>query len=101
MSEVHENAVRLARARRFSGGPRLGHHRVLGLRSHENDPVLIITAAQVRLRRWRRLPEHAPESLHSGPVDHIRRITVARDALLKQAYGALPIEMSVMSAVRG
>jgi hypothetical protein len=74
---------------------------VLGLRSHENDPVLIITAAQVRLRRWRRLPEHDPESLHSGPVDHIRRITVARDALLKQAYGALPIELSVMTAVRG
>lgn len=62
---------------------------LLGLPVADHDPVTIITAAQIRLRRWRRL-------LNDGPVgkapdrtaaanDRIRRITQARDALLRRA----------------
>lgn len=72
-------------------GPRRGPslsadvaRRVLGLPVGEADPVLIILAAHIRLRRWRRVGECDPSI---GTVGHIRRITRARDALLQNSCG--------------
>lgn len=83
---------RPTRKRRDLGSSRAGQPRLMGLLGLPvavHDPVTIITAAQIRLRRWRRL-------LNDGPVgkapdrtaaanDRIRRITQARDALLRRA----------------
>lgn len=101
MPKFHEESTRLGSPARFSGRKSSGHHRVLGLRSHQNDPLMIITAAQVRLRRWRRLPDHAPEALHSGLVDQIRRIIAARDALLEQTYESLRMDGGSSPVGRG
>jgi hypothetical protein len=63
---------------------------LLGLPAADQDPVTIITAAQVRLRRWRRVLNSgwgervAPDALAVN--DRIRRITAARDTLLRQAF---------------
>jgi hypothetical protein len=67
--------------------PRLGHARLmrmLGLSAAGADPVTIITAAQVRLRRWRRTgATRCPQPRLAS--DHIRQITEARDVLLREA----------------
>jgi hypothetical protein len=57
--------------------------RLLGLTPAAHDPVTIITAAHVRLRRWRRRVDGGPGR---GPAagDRIRQITEARDALLRR-----------------
>ena len=71
------------------GRPRLGHARLmrlLGLSTAGADPVTIITAAQVRLRRWRRTGatlSHQPRLAS----DRIRQIAEARDVLLREALG--------------
>lgn len=65
--------------------------RILGLQRGEIDPVQIILAAQVRLRRWRRLGP--AEALHASretlpdrvPAGEVRRIIRARDELLAVA----------------
>lgn len=63
---------------------------LLGLPAADQDPVAIITAAQVRLRRWRRAlntvghQRVAPRA--SAVSDRIRRIAAARDTLLRQAF---------------
>lgn len=60
--------------------------RLLGLPSHTADPVTIITAAQVRLRRWRRCqrpPRRSPRI-----SSRIRRIMEARDVLLRRQASA-------------
>ncbi len=54
-------------------------HRLLRVSLHENDPVMIILAAQIQLRRWRRAePGQSPSKIR----ERIRRITAARDSLL-------------------
>ena len=54
-------------------------HRLLRVSSHENDPVMIILAAQIQLRRWRRAePGQSPSRIRQ----RIREITAARDSLL-------------------
>ena len=60
--------------------------RLLGLSCDAADPVTIILAAQVRLRRLRRLVgrcEVRPERAR----DRIRQICEARDILLQQTFG--------------
>lgn len=61
---------------------------LLGLPVADHDPVTIITAAQIRLRRWRRLLNAdavgtAPDRT-AAANDRIRRIKQARDALLQR-----------------
>jgi hypothetical protein len=59
---------------------------VLGLEPGEADPVRIILAAQLRLRRCRR----GNAATNAGPPgDEVRRIIAARDSLLRQAVGTL------------
>jgi len=54
-------------------------HRLLRVSPHENDPVMIILAAQIQLRRWRRAePGQSPNRIRQ----RIREITAARDSLL-------------------
>lgn len=54
-------------------------HRLLRVSPHENDPVMIILAAQIQLRRWRRAePGQSPSRIRQ----RIREITAARDSLL-------------------
>ena len=65
-------------------------HRVLGLPTGESDPVRIITAAHVRLRRWRRLMDRATDGREAvGTVGRVQRIILARDTLLRQVYDLL------------
>ena len=60
--------------------------RLLGLSGDAADPVTIILAAQVRLRRLRRLAARCTVRPHRGS-DRIRQICEARDILLQQAFG--------------
>ncbi len=60
--------------------------RMLGLAPSPN-PVMIIKAAQVRLRRWRRGPGGRSVDFR-GASDRIQRIKEARDTLLRQTCGA-------------
>lgn len=55
---------------------------VLGLEPEETDPVTIILAAQLRLRRHRRHTAAAED----GPAtsEEVRRIVSARDTLLRR-----------------
>lgn len=66
---------------------------LLGLSQAHRDPVTIITAAQVRLRRWRRVLNSAAGSgvgrRTVAVTNRIRRIAEARDALLLRACGAV------------
>ena len=56
-----------------------GLRRLLRVSPHENDPVVIILAAQIQLRRWRRAePGQSPSKIRQ----RIRQITAARDSLL-------------------
>jgi len=63
---------------------------LLGIPDVGQDPVTIITAAQVRLRRWRRVLTsdggHAPSHRAAAVNDRIRKIAAARDELLQQAF---------------
>jgi hypothetical protein len=55
-------------------------HRLLRVSADEHDPVMIILAAQIQLRRWRRAePGKSPSRIRQ----RIREITAARDLLLK------------------
>jgi len=58
---------------------------ILGLDPDDHDPVRIIRAAQLRLRRFRA----APVADGHGSTQHIRLIIAARDALLKRAVVSL------------
>lgn len=58
---------------------------ILGLEPHESDPVRIILAAQLRLRRFR----HGQTAGLPCTGAEVRRIIAARDALLRQAVGSL------------
>ena len=54
-------------------------HRVLRVPRQETDPVRIILAAQIQLRRWRRSePGRSPDRIQR----RIRAIVAARDALI-------------------
>jgi hypothetical protein len=54
-------------------------HRVLRVPRHETDPVRIILAAQIQLRRWRRSePGRSPDRIQQ----RIQAIVAARDALV-------------------
>lgn len=65
---------------------------LLGLPRADRDPVTIITAAQVRLRRWRRVLNSAAgrrvDRRTVAATSRIRQIAEARDALLLRACGA-------------
>lgn len=61
---------------------RVEPHRVLGLRNGERDPVSIIRAAQIRLRRWRQLHASVPAASWRRRV---QLIVAARDDLLAQS----------------
>ena len=67
---------------------------VLGLEPEEADPVRIILAAQLRLRRYRRdrrlalTPHEAAET---------RRIVEARDHLLSRAVGQLAAQLFLVN----
>jgi hypothetical protein len=91
MSSVPVAAVSLVDAmpcRRLAfGHPRAGAdigppHRVLGLRADEADPLRIIVAAQIRLRRWRRVG-----SSREAARSEVQKIVAAREALLQRTYG--------------
>ena len=58
---------------------------VLGLEPHDNDPVRIILAAQLQLRRYRR----GQAVGRPCTATEVRRIIAARDALLSRAVGSL------------
>jgi len=58
--------------------------RRLGLRGDESDPVLIVQAAQIRLRRWRRLPP----ALSKLASQRVRQIIEARDRLMRESMDA-------------
>ena len=58
---------------------------VLGLEPHDNDPVRIILAAQLQLRRCRR----GQAVGRPCTATEVRRIIAARDALLSRAVGSL------------
>lgn len=62
-------------------------HRVLGLSAGERDPVTIILAAQIRLRRWRRFPGPVGDSVPE--TARIQAIVRARDAMLREAMSRL------------
>jgi hypothetical protein len=60
-------------------------HRLLRVSPHEKDPVMIILAAQIQLRRWRRAePGQSPTRIRQ----RIRKITAARDVLLMVQTGS-------------
>jgi len=71
--------VRMGQGLAQIGGDEPRLRELLGLPVVGHDPVAIITAAQIRLRRWRRRL-NADAAAH----DRIRRITQARDALLRR-----------------
>ena len=61
-------------------------HRLLRVSPQENDPVMIILAAQIQLRRWRRAETgQSPSRIRQ----RIRQITAARDMLLMVQTGSL------------
>ena len=73
----------------FSGEHRLDDTRwmrMLGLSCHAADPVTIILAAQVRLRRLRRVVGRC-EVRPRRASERIRQICEARDILLQQSFG--------------
>lgn len=87
---IHERrrCVENSRQTPVAGGPRRRPRltrqrmlRVLGLATPAADSVTIITAAQVCLRRWRRMIDHEHAS---DAGDRIRQITEARDVLLRR-----------------
>jgi hypothetical protein len=69
---------------------------ILGLEPHEADPVRIILAAQLRLRRCR-LGQVAGSR---GTAMEVRRIIAARDTLLRRTVGTLT-RLSVGSITSG
>lgn len=83
-------AIENGRRRRFVRGCAVGldgiprrqmtYHRILRLPPHEADPVQIISAAYVQLRRWR-TGEQAVSA--SERQRRVRLIIVARDAMLR------------------
>lgn len=93
------DAAGVGRGRRFRQPARFDERRflrLLGLSPATADPVRIITAAQIRLRRWRRSAELTQPSRQL--CERIQRITEARDALL--ARRAAPA-VGVGSEARG
>jgi hypothetical protein len=63
---------------------------VLGLEPEEADPVRIVQAAQLRLRRYRRGGRPAANRDH---VAEMHRIAEARDQLLCQSVGQLTAQI--------
>ncbi|MFM8708028.1 MAG: hypothetical protein ACKOHK_08085 [Planctomycetia bacterium] len=58
-------------------------HRVLRISRRETDPVQIILAAQIQLRRWRRSePGKTPLKIQQQIQQRIHEIVSARDALM-------------------
>lgn len=71
-----------ARLRRTSDQETPEPHRVLGISRHETDPVQIILAAQIRLRRWRRLD---PAAMPAQRRRRVHEIVGAREAMMRRA----------------
>ncbi len=75
-------------------------HRVLRISRGETDPVQIILAAQIQLRRWRRgEPGETPLMIRR----RIRQIIAARDSLMAitRMRNAVPASRGVSAALIG
>lgn len=78
-------AARLA-ASTLVRGSLASHRRLLGLPAGNHDPVRIILAAQLRLRRWRRAHVPGGQRVESSLAQsEIRRLIAAREALLRSS----------------
>lgn len=76
---VHMTAHMAAQAEGLSGR-HMRYHRILRLPPHEVDPVQIISAAYVQLRRWRSGDHQVPEAER---LRRVWQIITARDAMLR------------------
>ena len=85
-------------------------HRVLRISRHEKDPVQIILAAQIQLRRWRRqdsLAEQAASQAasqaksqaasQSKTRQRIKEIIAARESLLRAAATRIAIPNRILA----
>ncbi len=72
-------------------------HRVLGISRHETDPVQIILAAQIRLRRWRRLD---PAEMSAQRRRRVCEIQGAREAMMQRAIERLTVTKAAQSLTR-
>lgn len=81
-------------------------HRVLRISRHEKDPVQIILAAQIQLRRWRRqdsLAEQAASQAKSQAASQsktrqrIKEIIAARESLLRAAATRIAIPNRILA----
>ena len=70
---------------------------VLGLEPGEANPVRIILAAQLRLRRYRRDRRRAAHRDHAAEM---HRIAEARDLLLRQTVGQLTAQIGKLGGSR-
>lgn len=77
------DAQRQHAPRRLGGGGHRTPHGVLHLPPSVRDPVRIILAAHIQLRRWRRL-EQTTEA--ADLQRRVREIIAARDTLLQQFF---------------
>ncbi len=88
--------ARLRRAHDSAASAAVEPHRVLGISRHETDPVQIILAAQIRLRRWRRI-DQAEISVQRRRVDEI---VGAREAMMQRAIQLLSASKADQSLAR-
>lgn len=72
-------------------------HRILGLSRHETDTVQIILAAQIRLRRWRRLD---PAAMPAKRRQRVHEIVGAREAMMRRAMLRLSASQTDQSLIR-
>lgn len=85
-----------ARLHRAADSATVAPHRVLGISRHETDPVQIILAAQIRLRRWRRI-DPAAMAVVRRRVDEIVN---AREAMMQRAIQRLSASQADPSLAR-
>ena len=89
------------------GSPKSGRrpiqsHAVLRLPAAVDDPVRIIRAAQIQLRRWRREVAHAaaePRQQRAGEI--VVEIIAARESLLRRSLVMQTPQLGVQSAHAG
>lgn len=86
-----------ARLRRQPGSAAVEPHRVLGISRHETDPVQIILAAQIRLRRWRRID---PAEMSVQRRRRVDEILGAREAMMQRALQRLSASKTGQSLAR-
>jgi len=77
-------------------------HRVLRISRHEKDPVRIILAAQIQLRRWRRQESLAEQAVSQAASQaktrqRIKQIIAARESLLMAAVTRIGIPDRILA----